>query len=111
MPAAGCSAQALADLRGSASVMSSSGSPGSWPSWATDVRYLTSTYAGTGKLARFFRNLVTCRCGAHHEEHRPGELHRQLMRVLAELSDATGAFLMQAVRDETRGWQWVTEPL
>jgi len=33
------------------------------------------------------------------------------MRVLAELSDATGAFLMQAVRDETRGWQWVTEPL
>ena len=48
---------------------------------------------------------------AHHEEHRPGDLHRQLIRVLAELSDAPGAFLVQAVHDETCGWQWVTEPL
>jgi hypothetical protein len=48
---------------------------------------------------------------AHHEEHRPGDLHRQLIRVLAELSDAAGAFLVHAVHDETRGWQWVTEPL
>jgi hypothetical protein len=48
---------------------------------------------------------------AHHEEHRPGDLHRQLIRVLAELSDAAGPFLVRAVRDETRGWQWVTEPL
>jgi hypothetical protein len=39
--------------------MNSSGSPGSWPSWATDVRYLLSTYAGIMKLARFFRNLIT----------------------------------------------------
>jgi hypothetical protein len=48
---------------------------------------------------------------AHHEEHRPGDLHRQLIRVLAELSDAAGAFPVQAVHDQTRGWQWVTEPL
>ena len=48
---------------------------------------------------------------AHHEEHRPGDLHRQLIRVLAELSDAAGAFLVRAVHDETHGWQWVTEPL
>lgn len=48
---------------------------------------------------------------AHHEEHRPGDLHRQLLRVIAELSDAAGAFLVRAVHDETRGWQWVTEPL
>jgi hypothetical protein len=34
--------------------MSSSGSPGSWPSWATDVRYLVSTYVGNKKLARLF---------------------------------------------------------
>jgi len=45
---------------------------------------------------------------AHHEEHRPGDLHRQLVRVITGLSDAAGAFL---VHDETRGWQWVTEPL
>ena len=48
---------------------------------------------------------------AHHEEHRPGDLHRQLIRVIAELSDAAGTFLVRPVHDETRGWQWVTEPL
>jgi hypothetical protein len=48
---------------------------------------------------------------AHHEEHRPGDLHRQLVRVIAELSDATETFLVRAVHDGTRGWQWVTEPL
>ena len=48
---------------------------------------------------------------AHQEEHRPGDLHRQLVRVITGLSDAAGAFLVRAVHDETRGWQWVTEPL
>ena len=48
---------------------------------------------------------------AHHEERRPDEFHRQLIRVIAELSDAAGAFLVRAVHDETHGWQWVTEPL
>jgi hypothetical protein len=48
---------------------------------------------------------------AHHDEHRPDEFHRQLIRIVAELSDAAGAFLVRAVHDETRGWQWVAEPL
>jgi hypothetical protein len=48
---------------------------------------------------------------AHHEECRPDDLHRQLIRVIAELSDAAGAFLVRAVHDEARGWQWVTESL
>jgi hypothetical protein len=48
---------------------------------------------------------------AHHEEHRPDDFHRQLVRVIAELSDASGAFLVRVVHDETRGWQWVSEPL
>jgi hypothetical protein len=48
---------------------------------------------------------------AHHEERRPGDLHRQLIRVLAEQSDAAGAFLVRPVHDQARGWQWVTEPL
>ena len=46
----------------------------------------------------------------HHEEHRPDNFHRQLVRVVAELSDA-GAFLVRAVHEETRGWQWASEPL
>ena len=47
----------------------------------------------------------------HHEEHRPDDFHRQLVRVIAELSDAAGAFLVRAAHDETRGWQWISEPL
>ena len=48
---------------------------------------------------------------AHHEERRPGDFHLQLIRVIAGLSDAAGTFLVRAVHDETRGWQWVTESL
>jgi hypothetical protein len=48
---------------------------------------------------------------AHHEEHRPDDFHRQLIRVIAQLSDAAGAILVRPVHDETRGWQWGTEPL
>ena len=47
----------------------------------------------------------------HHEEHRPDDFHRQLVRVVAELSDAAEAFLVRAVYHETRGWRWVSEPL
>ena len=47
----------------------------------------------------------------HHEEHRPDDFHRQLARVVADLSDAAGTFLVRAVHHETRGWQWVSEPL
>jgi hypothetical protein len=48
---------------------------------------------------------------AHHEEHRPDDFHRQLIRVIAELADAAGSFLVRAEHDETRGWRWVTGPL
>jgi hypothetical protein len=47
----------------------------------------------------------------HHEEHRPDDFHRQLARVIAELPDASGAFLVRAVHHDTRGWQWVSESL
>ena len=46
-----------------------------------------------------------------HEEHRPDDFHRQLLRVIAELSGAARAFLVRAVHHETRGWQWASEPL
>jgi len=48
---------------------------------------------------------------AHRDEHRPGDFHRQLIRVIAEVSDAAGAFLVRAVHDETHGWHWVSEQL
>ncbi len=48
---------------------------------------------------------------AHHEENRPDDFHRQLVRVITGLSDATGAFLVRAEYHETRGWLWTSEPL
>jgi hypothetical protein len=47
----------------------------------------------------------------HHDEHRPRDLHRQLLRVAAELADSSGAHILRPVHDERHGWQWVSEPL
>jgi hypothetical protein len=57
------------------------------------------------------RVVTLARHQAQRDQHRPDDFHRQLIRVIAELSDATGAFLVWAVHDETRGWHWVSEQL
>jgi hypothetical protein len=44
-------------------------------------------------------------------QHPPSDFHRQLIRVIAELSDAAGAFMVRPVCEEPRGWRWVTEAL
>ncbi len=49
--------------------------------------------------------------GRQHGVHPPADFHRQLMRIIAQLSDASGAFLVRPVHDEVRGWEWATEPL
>ena len=48
---------------------------------------------------------------SQHDEHRPEQFHRQLIRVLAELSDSSGSHLVRPVHDEPGGWHWVTEQL
>jgi len=48
---------------------------------------------------------------AHHDEQQPKDLHRQLIRKVAELSDSSGAHLVRPVHDESQGWTWVSEPL
>ena len=40
----------------------------------------------------------------------PADFHRQLIRAIAELADASGALLVRSHRDD-RGWRWITEPL
>jgi hypothetical protein len=45
------------------------------------------------------------------DDRRPSDFHRQLIRLVAELSDAAGAFLVRAVHDEAQGWHWVSEQL
>jgi hypothetical protein len=47
----------------------------------------------------------------HADEHRPEQFHRELIRVLAELSDSSGGHLVRPVHHETAGWEWVSEPL
>ncbi len=49
--------------------------------------------------------------GRQHGDHPAGDFHRQLVRIIAQLSDASGAFLVRPVHDEVHGWQWITEPL
>jgi hypothetical protein len=81
---------------------------------ARDVAVATLDYNGnvTVRLAGADGTVVMLIAHrAHHEEHRPADLHRQLIHVLTELSDAAGAFLVRPVHDERRGWRWVTEPL
>ena len=45
------------------------------------------------------------------DEHRPEQFHRQLIRILAELSDSSGSQVVRPVHDESGAWHWVTEPL
>jgi hypothetical protein len=47
----------------------------------------------------------------HHEDHRPDDFHRQLLRFIAGLTDASGALVVRAEYHETRGWAWISEPL
>jgi hypothetical protein len=49
--------------------------------------------------------------GKQRGEHPVADFHRQLIRIIAQLSDGSGAFLVRPVHDEAHGWQWVTEPL
>ncbi len=76
-----------------------------WPAWTTTA---TSSCAWPGADGAVV-TVVAHR--AHQEERLRDDFHRQLIRVIAELSDAAGAFLTRAVHDETRGWQWISEPL
>jgi hypothetical protein len=46
------------------------------------------------------------RDGAHADD-----FHRQLISIIAQLSDASGAFLVRPAHDEAHGWRWITEPL
>ena len=47
----------------------------------------------------------------HEGKHTPEDFHRQLIRIVAQLSDAAGAAVVHPAWDEPNGWHWVTEPL
>ena len=41
----------------------------------------------------------------------PDGFHRQLIKILAELSNAAEPSVVRPVCDERNGWQWVNEPM
>jgi hypothetical protein len=49
--------------------------------------------------------------GPQQGQHTLDDVHRQLIRALAQLSDAAGAFLVRPACDEQHGWRWVVDPL
>ena len=80
---------------------------------ARDIAGASLDYDGnvTVRLTGGDGAVVTIAGHRTHQQHRPDDFHRQLVRVIAELSDAAEAFLVRAVYLEPRGWQWVSEPL
>ena len=49
----------------------------------------------------------------HSEDHShtPGDFHRQLLKVVAELSDAAEPAIVRPVHDAAHGWRWSAERL
>jgi hypothetical protein len=41
----------------------------------------------------------------------PRDFHRQLLQMVAELSDTAEAILVRPVCEDASTWKWVTEPL
>jgi hypothetical protein len=66
----------------------------------------------TAQLAGSEELTVTLVVPGHQDgQHTPDDFHRQLIRALAQLSDAAGAFLLRPVCDEQHGWHWISGPL
>jgi hypothetical protein len=81
---------------------------------ASDIAAVSLDYNGnvTARLVGGDAALVTLVAHrSQHDEHRPEQFHRQLIRILAELSDSSGSHLVRPVHDEPGGWHWVTEQL
>jgi len=66
----------------------------------------------TVRLAGGEQSAVTLVAIAPHEgQHTPADFHHQLIRIVAELSDASGSAMVHPLYDERDGWRWVTAPL
>src|SRR5260221_11194374 len=78
---------------------------------AGDIAAVSLDYNGnvTARLVGGAAALVTL--GAHRsqdDEHRPEQLHRQLIRILAELSDSSGFQLIRPAQDIACVWPAVS---
>jgi hypothetical protein len=49
--------------------------------------------------------------GTSDGPHTPEDFHRQLIKIVAELSHAAEATVVRPVCDEAHGWRWVNGPM
>jgi hypothetical protein len=49
--------------------------------------------------------------GASDGPHTPEDFHRQLIKVVAELSHTAEATLVRPICDDAHGWRWANEPM
>ena len=80
---------------------------------AETIAAVSRDYTGTVtiRLSGGEGSAVTLVTVASHEgKHTPDDFHRQLVRAVAQLSDAAQAAVVRPVWDD-HGWRWDTEPL
>jgi hypothetical protein len=81
---------------------------------AAEIAAVVLDYDGNvaARLAGYDNTIITLIAHrTHTDERRPDDLHRELLRVVAQLADSSAAHMVRPVHDEARGWQWVSEPL
>jgi hypothetical protein len=81
---------------------------------ASEIAAVVLDYDGnvTARLAGQDSTVITLVAHrTHRDERKPGDLHLELLRVVAQLGDSSHAQIVRPVHDETRGWAWVSEPL
>jgi hypothetical protein len=66
----------------------------------------------TARLAGGEGSAVTLVASATSDgPHTPGDFHRQLIKIVAELSHAAEATIVRPVCDQGHGWRWANEPM
>ena len=81
---------------------------------AREIAAVSLDYKGnvTVRLAGHNSTVVTLVAHRTHlDENKPGDLHRQLLRVMAQMGDSSGAHIVRPLHDQSHGWEWVSEPL
>ncbi len=66
----------------------------------------------TARLSGGEQAVVTLVLDRGHDDGRtPQDFHRQLIKVVAELSDTAEPAIIRPVHDVEHGWRWITERL
>ena len=79
---------------------------------AASVATVGRDYNGniTARLSGCEQAVVTLVLDHGHDHGRtPDDFHRQLLKLISELSDASEASVVRPVHDAERGWRWVSD--